>query len=172
MSQPTVDSLIATLEERARTGQLGGIEIEYWVGGGLPPPYYRSEQLRLLTVDGQDTLELAILRFDERYDPPSLVEKWQLPARPADVREVVRLLLATQVFRARYPEEDDLGVADILSTEIIVTVPPGEHKRRYFRRVPPALEPLRAAVEAFQERLQREGKRGLSHQGRPVPGSM
>src|SRR4051794_23053923 len=37
-----VDTELARIEA---SGKLGGVEIEYYVGGGLPPPHYRSDQL-------------------------------------------------------------------------------------------------------------------------------
>jgi len=168
MTASNAEKVLAKLRQSGQSGRLDGLEIEYWVGGGLPPPRYRSDQLRLLCVDGRDTVEFAKMCFDDHYDPPSLNEKWQVPATGVDVREMVRLLLEGSVFTTHYPEEDDPGIADILSTEVIATFSGDELKRRYYRKPPESLAPLVRAAEALIDRAKREGERGLYHQGKRV----
>ena len=85
------------LEASARTGKLEGIEIEYYVGGGLPPPLYRSDQLRLLVSDGRSTLRFARPVYDRRYDPYPL-EIFQMAATPDDVQLIAGLLLKSRIF--------------------------------------------------------------------------
>jgi hypothetical protein len=162
------NDIVAGLMKRMQSGRLDGYEIEYWVGGGLPPPYYRSDQLRFLGIDGVDTLEFAKSRHDPAYDPPTVIDKWQLAAKPEDIREFLTILMGANAFTTHYPEETNPRVADILSTEIIVTAGEAQLTRRYYRRVPSALEPLRVFSEAIIERVKRGGHYGVYHKGRPV----
>jgi hypothetical protein len=166
--QDSSDEFLARLERSAQTGRLGGLEIEYWIGGGQPPPYYRSDQFRLLTVQGRDTLEFARPLWDDAFKPPQLVEKFQRPANTADVRRIARLILDAGVFTA--PQEDKPKGADILSTEVIVTAGGTRHQRAYRGKVPPMLRALEAEVEQLRLTLEREGERSVFHEGtRLVP---
>src|SRR5689334_3028241 len=63
------------LEGVEQTGSLGGMTIEIWSGGGQPPPYYKSEQLRFMSSAGRDVLEFASLRFDSKFDPQAVQDK-------------------------------------------------------------------------------------------------
>ena len=67
---------LADLDRLARLGRLDGVTLEYWVGGGLPPPYYRSDQSRLLTSGGRDLLEFARPCHDPINRHEGLVEKF------------------------------------------------------------------------------------------------
>jgi hypothetical protein len=163
------EKVIAKLAEAQQSGRLDGVTIEYWVGGGLPPPHYRSDQLRLLPEDGGDVVEFAKMRFDDHYDPPSLNDKWRVPATSAEVRSFARLLQESAALTKHYPEEDNPRIADILSTEVIVSYAGEKIERRYFRKLPDALAPLRAAAEALIERAKRQGSWGLYHQGQRLP---
>jgi len=169
MANEQVDALLARLETTERTGRLSGLEIEYWRGGGPPPPLYRSEQLRLMSAGPQDLLEFAVQKWDPGFTPPTLHEVWTLPLRPAQVIEVTQLLLATNVFTAVYAEEQDPRIADIISYEILVSVSDTRLKRRYYRRVPDALAPLDGVFVGLIDRLKAEGRHGLYHQGKEVP---
>ena len=152
----------------AEQGRLDGVTIEYWVGGGLPPPFYRSDQFRLLTVEKRDVLEFARPYRDPATKREGLIEKFQLPAQPSDIRGLGKLILDARVFTQHFPEEDDPGRADILSTEVIVSVGGREFKRRYFSASPKPLEPLRAEVERLVLRLTASGKREIFSQGKPI----
>lgn len=175
MTDADLDPLVRVLHACLQHGSLEGCEIEYWTGGGQPPPYYRSDQFRLHTVDGREVIELARPRYDIPAPSPEggyPVERIMLPARPEHVRAVVQMVLQGGVFTEHFPEEVDPGVADILSTEVIVTVAGRAFARRYYRRVPAALDPLRVEVEALVRDLLAAGTRGLYHQGRfiaPLP---
>jgi hypothetical protein len=152
----------------AERGRLDSVTIEYWVGGGLPPPLYRSDQFRLLTVDNADILEFARPYRDPADKREGLVEKFQLAAQRADVRKLARLILDVGVFSRQFPEEKDPGRADAIATEVIVTAGGREFKRRYFTAAPAPLEPLRLEVERLLQRLVTSGKRQLFYQGQPV----
>lgn len=152
----------------AERGRLNGVTIEYWVGGGPPPPFYRSDQFRLLTVENSDILEFARPYHDPKKKLEGLVEKFQLAAQPSAVRRLAQLIIDTGVFRQRFPEEKDPGRADALSTEVIVSIGGREFKRRYFTGLPKPLEPLRAEVDGLVQRLLAGGKRQIFHQGKPI----
>jgi hypothetical protein len=155
---------LARLERSAQTGRLDGLEIEYWQGGGLPPPYYRSDQFRVLTVEGRDTLELARPLWDKAFEPPQLTETFQRPATPADVRHIARLILDAGVFRERHEEKSRIG--DGFSTEIIVTAGKTRLKNVYQQSVPPKLRALEAEVERLRLALERDGTRSVFHDGK------
>lgn len=156
------------LARLAQQGRLEGVTIEYWVGGGLPPPWYRSDQFRLLTLEGQDALEFARPYRDPAQKLAGLVEKFQLAAQPSEVRKLAQLIIDTGVFEQHFPEEKDPGRADALTTEVSVTAGGREFKRRYFTGSPKPLEPLRAEVQRLIQRLVASGKRQVLHQGKPV----
>jgi hypothetical protein len=165
-TQDTV--VLHRLQLSEQTGRLDGLEIEIWTGGGQPPPWYRSDQFRLLVSNNHDGLEFARIRFDTAYDPPDLVEKFQLVAQPADVQLIARLLRESGAFAVRYTEEENPGVADILRTEILISWGGQQHKRVYYRTVPGALTPLMTEIDRQVERLIAHGQRGLYHRGKRV----
>lgn len=152
----------------AEQGRLNGVTIEYWVGGGPPPPFYRSDQFRLLTVENRDMLEFARPYHDPTRKLEGLVEKFQLAAQPSDVRRLAKLIIDTGVFQQQSPEEKDPGRADALTTEVIVSIGSREFKRRYFTGSPKPLEPLRAEVDRLLQRLVASGKREIFHHGKPI----
>lgn len=176
-SAKRIQALIVALNERHRAGRLDGCELEYWHGGGMPPPYYKSVQFRLLELDGQDTLELDIMKFDRRLTPEDYIEKYQLPARPEDIRAVLLPLIESRAFESQFPEEEG-EAPDRMSTEVIVWLrrqptPDGSHAdleflKRYRAGLPAALEPLRAEVERLTRLVQAEGKRGFFQKGLPI----
>ena len=122
----------------------------------------------MITVDGRDLLEFAKLKFDERYTPPNLLEKYQLPAQASEIQAVIRHVLDTGLFKKRFPEEENPRIADIFSTEVIVTLHGHNFMRRYFRDIPADLEPLKAEVERLIERLTSQGERSFYHQGERI----
>jgi hypothetical protein len=159
---------LADLARLAEQGRLEGVTVEYWVGGGLPPPFYRSDQFRLLTFENRDIFEFARPYRDPATKREGLVEKFQLAAQPSDVRRLAKLILDTGVFERHFPEEKDPGRADALTTEIIVIIGGREFKRRYFTGSPKPLEPLRAEVERLVQKLVASGKREILYQGKPI----
>lgn len=161
--------ILADLLAAERTGRLDRLEIEFWKGGGLPPPYYRSDQLRLMTVGGQEVVEFAALKWDKSYDPPNLQEKWTLPLQPARTAEVARLLLAANVLTVSYPEEQDPRTADIFSYEILMTAGHTQVKRKYYRRLPDQMAELQTALAGLIDLLKAQGRHDIYHQGKEVP---
>ncbi len=156
------------LDRAAVTGELRGLEIEVWHGGGQPPPYYRSDQFRLQTQGGRDIQSFARPLFYPGHDPETLVERFRMDAGPDLVRSMAHLIQEGGVFSHRFPEEENPGGADAFSTEVILSFEGSECQRRYFRRVPDAVEPLLDAVRRRIEQLKSGGRRGLFDQGREV----
>jgi hypothetical protein len=169
MSDLPIEAILARLAAAERAGRLNGLEIEFWSGGGLPPPYYRSDQLRLMTRGAQDVVEFATIKWDESFNPPQLQEKWLLPLRPEQTSEVIRLLLATKVFTTTYPEEHNPNIGDVLSHEILLTADGAHLQRKYYRQEPVALAPLRAAIAGLIQLAKTHGRHGVFHQGKEVP---
>jgi hypothetical protein len=159
---------LAELARLAEQGRLDSVTIEYWVGGGPPPPLYRSDQFRLLSVENRDTIEFARPYHDPAAKREGLVERFQLPAQPSEVRGLAKLIIDTGVFERQFPEEKDPGRADALATEVIVTIGGREYKRRYFTGSPKPLEPLRVEVERLVQRLTTSGTRQVLSQGKPI----
>lgn len=160
---------LEALRTAETTGELQGLEIEVWTGGGQPPPYYRSDQFRLLSGGGRDTIQFARPLYYPGREPSTLIEKFMMDARPDEVKTVARLIREGYIFTMRYPEEENPGVADAFSTEVIVTVYGKEYQRRYFRRVPEAVEPLLDEVRRLTAKVKRGGKRALFDKGKEVP---
>jgi hypothetical protein len=161
-------SSIGILNEIERSGSVGANQLEYYVGGGQPPPYYRSDQFRAYRLGSQEILELSQVVWDQRYTPSELHRIYRLPAQPGEIREIVRLIIDARVFENVYPEETDRGVADVLRHEILVVAPGLTHQRTYYQTVPTALVPLRDRIQQHIARLTREGALSYTHQGNPI----
>jgi len=162
------EELAARLSRCEHSGRLDGLEIEYYVSGGLPPPHYRSDQFRCLTVDGRELIELARPKFDRGYTINYPVEKFQLPAEPENVRTVARLLREGRVFDATYPEERRPDIADILSTEVLATEGGRQTKKVYYQKPPEPVMPLDEFVAGARKLLVTRGERGLYHLGKRI----
>ena len=168
MTDTTSELIFKGIETAERTGKLDKLEIEFWKGGGLPPPNYKSDQLRLMTTKGDEVIEFASLKWDSSFDPPNLQEKWVMPLRPSETREVARLLLATHTLTARYAEENNPGIADIFSYEILLTAGDRQEKRTYYRTLPKELSPIRDIFDRLITLVKSQGKHSLYHQGKEV----
>jgi hypothetical protein len=155
----------AVLARCEATGKLDGVLIEYYVGGGLPPPMTRADQFLLVSREGRDVMEYSRPNFDPKYDKLHLDgypnDTYSLPASPADVKKIARLMRETGVFEQHFPEEARPGIADILRTEINVVDSHGEDGRTYYQRAPVALDPLRVVVEALIAHLKVHGDHGV-----------
>jgi hypothetical protein len=160
--------VLARLTQAARDGKLDGLQIESWVGGGQPPPFYRSEQFRLLLKDGRSLMEFAVLRFPDALTPKEVTEKHTLAADPADVRAVAGQMLETKVFELKFPEETNPGIASVISHEIIATADGTAVKRVYYRRLPAALEPLEKLLKGLIDRTREKGRHTWHHDGREI----
>lgn len=173
MSQLSADDskLLGRLEAAERTGQLDDLEIEYWVGGGLPPPHHRSDQLRMMPVDGEPTTEVFQATFDRDRPDVGYIE-YRMPLVPDDLRFAARLIRETGVFSRTFDEEQKPDVTDILRTEIEVSSVDGTKKvkRVYYRSVPGALEPLALRLKVIADRVRAGGqKRYFDRQGNVLP---
>jgi hypothetical protein len=163
--------LLGRLEAAETTGRLEDLEIEYWIGGGLPPPHHRSDQLRFLLVDGKPTIELNVTTFDPKRPDVSSIE-YRAPLAPDELRALATSIRETGVFLKTFPEEQKPDQLDILRTEVVVsTRDRSKHvKRVYYRSVPGALEPLAARVMRISDRLRAEGrKRVFDANGKELP---
>lgn len=164
-------ALLDRLEAVERTGRSDDLEVEHWIGGGAPPPYSRSDQLRLLAGPGHPSMELNIQTFDPQ-DPAVRMVQYRAPLGAHELRAVAKLVRETAVFSSRFPEEEKPAVADILRTEVTLSSDKGAKfaRRTYHRAAPPALAPLVERMQQITERLKREGtKRCLDLHGKEVP---
>lgn len=160
------------LERMGKTGMLGGAEIEHYVGGGAAPPYMHNDQLRLFTYEGREVLQFSSANYTRTEFNPYANDKYRLPADPADVRTLARLILATNAFSAHFPQEDPGNSADVIRTELIVTEGGESAKRMYYGQVPDAFGPLEREVEAMIARLKEKGEYGLYDGKVKIPGAV
>jgi hypothetical protein len=134
------------------------------VSGGLPPPHYRSEQLRLLVRDGRDVFELATPNYaatpKQGEGFPSDV--YRLPATPAEVKTIARLVRESNAFGSVAPPAEEQS-ADRMRTELLVTLHGKEAKRVYAGAAPPELAKLREVLTPLMARLRAQGE----HRGSP-----
>jgi hypothetical protein len=156
------------LAQVEKSGSLEGITIEIWSGGGQPPPYYRSDQLRLMPANGRDVIEFASLRFDSQFDPPSVQDKWTIAADPARVKEAAHLILSLNVFGSQFPEERNPGLADALSHELLISWGKVQVSRRYYRKMPDLLQPLSNFAIQLTSEVKASGPPTLFHKGQEV----
>lgn len=165
----TLEEVVITkLKQVADNGQIDELQFEYWVGGGQPPPYYRSEQLRLLAVSEVVRFEFARLRFDARLPPDGATERWTMQSDVATFRAISKFLIDRQVFETQYAEETNPGIGGVISHEIVVSVGTKQIKRTYYRVAPSALAPLTGMLRDRIEMTKRTGVRSWLHQGKPI----
>jgi hypothetical protein len=168
MNDATNEELRMRLERAAATGRLDGLEIEYWVGGGSPPPHYRSDQLRLFARGGRDVVEFARPLFDASFDPPDLVEKFTADAQPADVQGVARLVLAARLLDEAVQTGPSAGF-DVLATEIAIAAGELRFERKHRgNELPESLRPLAQKIDELRQRLAKAGVRSVIHGGEPL----
>ena len=74
------EDVLRRVQAAAEAGELLGVELEWYVSGGLPPPHTRSDQLRLRVEDGREAIVFARERWDVAFDPANVHDKWDLPA--------------------------------------------------------------------------------------------
>jgi hypothetical protein len=165
MNDSTKKEIRARLERAAEAGRLDGLEIEYWIGGGAPPPHYRSDQLRLLTRDGRDVFEFARPLWDASFDPPDLIEKLSAEAKTADVQQVARLILESSLLDEP-TETGPTGGFDLLTTEIAIAAGSRRFERKHRgNQVPGNLVALSREVHALCAALETSGERAVFQRG-------
>jgi hypothetical protein len=150
---PAVSTALARMEA---TGKLEGVEFEMYAGGGLPPPYYVSQQLRFLARDGHDTVQFVTPNYSKKpaKDEPYPSEVYRLPAQPADVKALARVLREGRAFT---PSPPGPTVADAVRTELVLTIAGKEHKATH-QGLPPALAPLGVLFMELTERAKAQGQ--------------
>jgi hypothetical protein len=166
MADETTEALAGAVARAEETGALGSLEFEHWFGGGQPPPYYRSEQLRLYVANEKPVLEFAKMTWDKTLTPPEVNEKWAKQPLRDDIVRVARLVRESRLLTTVFPEETPDGVGSGFSHEIILTA--GKHKvlKKYYGKLPPALVPLKEEVDKLLAAAQATGSHGRYHQGR------
>jgi hypothetical protein len=149
----------AALTRMEATGRLEGVEFEHYVGGGLPPPHYRSDQFRLLTRDGHDVVQFAAPNYSAKPDKDASypLDKYWLPAQPEDVKKIARILREGRAFDSSAPRTT---VADAVRTELVFTIVGKDHKATYWG-LPPALTALDALVDTLIARVKSQGQHKL-----------
>ena len=154
---PAVSAALARMEG---TGKLEGVEFEHFVGGGLPPPHYVADQLRLLERDGHDAIEFSAPNYKAQAakDKAYPNDVYQLPAQPDDVKAIARALREGHAFEFSSPKTT---VADAVRTELVLTVA-GKRHTVVYRGFTPALAPLNALVRDLTTRVKAQGRYRLS----------
>jgi hypothetical protein len=159
---------LAALKDAETSGKLNGLEIEHYVGGGLPPPHHRSEQFRLYVSDGRDTLAFVTPDFTARVKQGESYPNhaYELPATPADVRQIARLVRESGAFSSASTPQDGV-VADGLRTELVLICDgkggKEEAKRVYSGAEPPELAKLLAEINAIVARIKAQGVHKVRH---------
>lgn len=150
------------LEDAARTGDLGGLQIEYWDRGGPPGPGYESDQLVLAAERGATLCTHTSARFDGTFEPPFRAEERTCPADPAAVRALCKALADLDVLGASFAEEKPIAVGG--ATKITITVREGstEIAKTYYDHLPARLLPLVALVRAHIAAAQQTAPRQLN----------
>lgn len=152
-------AVTAALTRMEATGKLEGVEFEHYVGGGLPPPYYVSDQFRLLTRDGRDTIQFAAPNYKSKPDKDEAYpsDVYTLPAQPDDVKTLARILREGRAFEGATMAS---APADGVRTELLLTVAGKQHKATYWG-FPPTLTPLGDVVKSLIARVKSHGKHEL-----------
>ena len=155
METKWADKVLAACEA---SGKLDGAEIEYYVAGGLPPPHYRSDQLRLLVQGGRDMVEFATPNYDPKLAKGNAyaLDIYAIAATPDDVRSVARSMRETGAFQAEAPDAGPSRVADTLRAELVV-VAGGKEAKRVYAPGDPAIGELRETAEAMIARVKSQG---------------
>jgi hypothetical protein len=169
-SVPTAEEVVLPkLKVASKDGRLDGLQLAYWVGGGQPPPYYRSEQFRVFSTPTSAQMEFSLLRFDSKLTPNDVTETFTLAADAANIRAIASMLLDKKVFEGRFPEETNPKIGDIFSHEIIATAGAVKLRRTYYRTMPVDLAPLEKLWRQLIDQTRKQGLHSWYHQGRTIP---
>jgi hypothetical protein len=157
MDDETAVALLKAAEESGKLPE--GMEIEHYVGGGLPPPHLRSDQLRLMVREGHLVFRFvtpdfkAEVKQNESY-PRKVYER---AATPDEVRKIARLVRESGAF-GNPPPASGPPVRDRLRTELVILRGGQEAKRVYPGAEPPELTKLRAEIGPLVADLKAHGK--------------
>ena len=148
---------LAALKKAEATGKLDGLEIEHYIGGGMPPPYYRSEQFRLYGDAGRDTLAFVTPDYTANVGQGEAYPRsaYRIASTPAEVTTIARLVRESGAFDMAPPS--DAGPADAFRTEVVVMLGGKEVKRVYPGAAPPELAKLREAINKVIEHIKANG---------------
>jgi hypothetical protein len=142
------------------TGALtNGVEIEFYVGGGLPPPYHRSEQFRLILHDGRTVFRFVTPDYTAavKQGEPYPRHVYQILATPEEVMALAKLVRRSGAFTNPAPAAENLA-ADSLRTELIVVVKGKSYLRLYSGAEPAGLAALQKMVRQLIARLRDDGE--------------
>lgn len=157
-----VDSILHALET---SGSMGDVIIEYWFGGGQPPPFYRSDQVRLCRGVHGDFVQFATVAYAPYFDPANLVVRFQVSASSNVVRTIARLMRESHAFDQSHPEEGGAKATDVLSTELIVSQGDRRAEKRFYRDVPDSLQTLESAFRSLMADAVNRGSAKVFHEG-------
>lgn len=162
------DIIIEKLTAAAQTGRCDGLTIEYWIGGGQPPPYYRSEQFRIKGLGDRIKIELATMRFQNRFTPPEVLEIYSVLSDGDELKQLATELLATQFHEAEFIEEADPQIGGVISHEISIHFEKHKLTKRYFRQLPAAFATFEELSKTLKKQLTKSGKRTWTHKGHEI----
>ena len=153
---PAVSAALARMEA---TGKLEGTRFEHYVGGGLPPPYYRSDQLMFLVWEGRDTIQFRTPNYNKKpaKEGSYPFDVYRLPAQPEDVKTIARILREGRAFGS---STTPTKVADAVRTELVLTIA-GRESKAIYSGFPPALAPLAGLVDTLIARAKSQGQHKL-----------
>jgi len=149
---------LAAITRAEASGKLDGLEIEHYVAGGLPPPYYRSEQFRLFVDHGRDTLAFVVHDVTAKVKQGEQFPRhvYKLPASPSDVKTIARLVRESGAFKGAPPAEGERP-HDSMRTELVAILGGKEAKRVYAGAEPAELAKLREVIDPLIARLKAHG---------------
>ena len=167
---PTDSDIIAEkLALAATTGRADGLTIEYWIGGGQPPPYYRSEQLLVTSHDDRLTITQAVMRFPPRLAPAEVLEIRTLTSDDEELRRLAEELISTQFDVAVFEEESDPPIGRVISHQISVRFKNAELRKTSYRHLPAQLGAFEKLAKQITANVKDQGKRTWRHKGNEIP---
>jgi hypothetical protein len=154
MERAWVDGELRAVEASGRTD---GREIEYFVGGGGPPPLYQLDQLRVMTREGRDVIEFGEPNYKHKLAEGNRVPNdiYTLPATSDDVQLMARLFRAA--FQALAPILPPVPERHAVRTELVVRAKGKEVVRVYAGGEPSDLASLRSVAEGLIARAKAQG---------------
>lgn len=142
--------------------------IEYWIGGGQPPPYYRSEQLLFKTTGDRDIVELAILRYHPRLTPAEVTQVDSTNCHYEVVKAMAATLLATHLEDTTFAEEADPQVGSVISHEINIQIGEVKLQKKFYRQLPAEFDTFKDLVDQIKFKTIGDGKRTWRHKGHDI----
>jgi hypothetical protein len=166
MANATVEAIDRALGRAAETGALGTLEIEYWFGGGLPPPHYRSDQFRMFESGGKAVMVFAVMGFDKTLTPPEVHEKWTLNPTSDQIMNIASQVRQSHLISTYFAEEAPNNIPSGFSYEVIVSAGSDKVAKRYYKTMPSVLSALKDELVTLTKT---KGPHGRYHQGKKLP---